>query len=65
MSCQEIVERIRKYWADEGYAVKVGLVADRYDATGKHSVQTTKSDLINGLPAEYVGPLAIGEGKRQ
>lgn len=57
----QIIERIRKYWRERGYVVDVGM--RECGATGlknkEYKYTAIRSGMIDGLPADYRGELAI------
>lgn len=47
-----LAERIRMYWAERGYFVRVELVRSKPRRSGK-PLYSVRSDMVRGLPRAY------------
>jgi len=50
---EEILERVRAYWADQGYDVKGAVVPKGYSPRLRSTVYEVVTDMVGGLPHNY------------
>ena len=58
---QSLVQTIREFWAEQGYAVLVELRVGPFNKARRSCGYEIHSDLVNGLPRDHPSPASTRE----
>lgn len=50
---EEILQRVRAYWAEQGYDVTGTVIAKGYSPRLRSTVYEVVTDMVGGLPQNY------------
>lgn len=60
-----LAQRIQAYWLERGYNVRCEIVSAGFHGAIRAARFDVRSDMVNGLPANYCGPRTVAVAVQQ